>query len=48
MGAYFILFFPEEDTVHVEEIAKLHNVPVEIVDKHYKEMLKAISDEVQG
>ena len=48
MGVWGILFFPEKDGVHVSEIAKIHNVPVEIVEKHYKLMLKGIENEVRN
>lgn len=46
MGALFLFFFGEADSVLVKEIAKTHKVPVEVVEKHYKEMLEAIKDEV--
>ncbi len=46
MGALFLFFFGEADAVLVKEIAKTHKIPVEIVEKHYKEMLEAIKDEV--
>ena len=48
MAAYWIFLFGEADEVHVEEIAKIHNVPVEVVRKHYEIMLEAIKNEVQG
>lgn len=48
MAAYWIFLFGEADTVHVEEIAKLHNLPVEIVKKHYEAMLEAIKNELQA
>ena len=47
MGAWFIFLFGEEDAVLVDEIAKLHKIPKEVVEKHYKEMFKAIENEVQ-
>lgn len=46
MGAVFVFFFGETDSVLVKEIAKAHKIPVEVVEKHYKEMLEAIKDEV--
>lgn len=48
MGALMFLFFPEKDGIHVDEIAKIHNVPREIVEKHYKIMLEGIKNEVQN
>lgn len=48
MGAVFFLFFGEKDTILVNEIAKNHKVPKEIVEKHYKEMLEAINEEVSN
>ena len=48
MAAYWIFLFGESDEIHVEEIAKIHKVPVEVVRKHYKIMLEAIKDELQG
>ena len=48
MGATFFLFFGTEDTVLIDEIAKVHKLPKEVVEKHYKEMLKEINDELQS
>lgn len=48
MGGFMILFFPEKDGVHIKEIAKIHGVPAEIVEKHYKVMLKGIENEVRN
>lgn len=48
MGAVFVFFFGEADSVLVKEIAKAHKVPVEVVEKHYKEMLEAINNEVSA
>ena len=39
MGAIGIYFLGEEDSVLVEEIAKLHNVDKAVVEKHYRKML---------
>lgn len=47
MGAGWLFFFGEEDLVLIEEIAKLHKVEKEVVEKHYKLMLDAIKDDVQ-
>lgn len=47
MGAGWLFFFGEKDLVLIEEIAKLHKVEKEVVEKHYKEMLKAIKKDVQ-
>ena len=40
MGAWLLLAFGEKDVVLVEEIAKLHKVDKEVVEKYYKEMLE--------
>ena len=45
MGAWFVFLFGEKDSVLVREIAKLHKLDEEVVEKHYKEMLKAIEDD---
>ena len=47
MGAGWLFFFGEEDLILIEEIAKLHKVEKEVVEKHYKLMLDAIKDDVQ-
>ena len=46
MGWMSFYFFGEEDKVLVDEIAKIHKVDKEIVEKHYKKMLENIKDEV--
>ena len=48
MGLWFLTAIGEKDTPIVEEIAKLHKVEVEVVAKHYKEMLKNIEEEVKN
>jgi hypothetical protein len=48
MGGYWGFFFVEEDAVLVKEIAKIHKVDKEIVEKYYKKMLEDIKNEVQG
>ena len=45
MGAFGIYFLGEEDSVLVEEIAKLHNVDKAVVEKHYRKMLEALKGE---
>ena len=45
MGAIWVFFFGEKDEVLVEEIAKLHKVDKELVEKYYKEMLKNLEKE---
>lgn len=45
MGAFFGFFFGDKDIVLIKEIAKLHKVSVEVVEKHYKEMLEKIKDD---
>lgn len=47
MGFFFFQAYGEKDTAIVEEIAKLHKVDVEVVAKHYKEMLEKIKNEVK-
>lgn len=47
MGAWFGLFFGEQDSLYVKEIAKLHHVDTKVVEKHYKEMLEAIKNETK-
>lgn len=48
MGAWFFQSFGKKDTMIIEEIAKEHKVDVEVVAKHYKEMLDKIKkDEVK-
>lgn len=46
MGAWSFLLFGDKDKVLVEEIAKAHKVDVEVVEKHYKEMLENIKKDV--
>lgn len=48
MGSSWCFFFGEKHSVLVDEIAKELKVDKEIVEKHYKEMLKAIEKEVKG
>lgn len=48
MGFWFLEGFGEQDTAIVEEIAKVHKVDVKVVEKHYKEMLKGIANEVKS
>lgn len=47
MGSIWVYFFGEKDEVLVNEIAKIHKIDKEIVEKHYKEMLEAIKKDVQ-
>ena len=46
MGWFGVFLFGREDEVLVGEIAKIHKVDKEIVEKHYKKMLENIKDEV--
>lgn len=46
MGVWIFTAFGEKDKVLIEEIAKEYNVPVEVVEKHYKEMLENIKKDV--
>ena len=48
MGSWGLFFFGEADSVLVEEIAKCHKLPVEVVEKHYKEMLNNIAIDVKS
>lgn len=47
MGVFGLYFFGEADSVLVEEIAKNHKLPVDVVEKHYREMLNNIAIDVQ-
>ena len=47
MGMGGFLFFGEKDTVLIDEIARVHKVPKEYVEKHYKLMLEAIKNDIQ-
>lgn len=47
MGVWIFTVFGEKDVAVCEEIAKLHKVDVKVVEKHYKEMLKNIEEEVK-
>lgn len=46
MGMFGFLFFGEDDAVLVEEIAKKHKLPKEVVEKHYKKMLEEMKKDV--
>ena len=46
MGSWGGFFFGEEDSVIIEEIAKLHKFPKEAVEKHYKEMIVNVKTEL--
>ena len=46
MGWFGLYLFGERDAVLVNEIAKEHKADKDIVEKHYKEMLEKIKDEV--
>lgn len=48
MGFFFLEAYGNEDTMIIEEIAKLHKVDVKVVEKHYKEMLENIKDEAKN
>lgn len=47
MGLFFLGAFGDKDKMIIEEIAKLHKLDVELVEKHYKEMLENIENEVK-
>lgn len=46
MGGFWVFFFGEKDEVLVKEIAKIHRMPEEVIEKHYKKMLEDIKDEL--
>ena len=48
MGRWGLFLFGEKDSVLVEEIAKIHNLPKDLVEKHYKEMLEGAKNELQA
>ena len=48
MGIISVFFFGEQDSILVEEIAKLHKLDKSVVEKHYKEMLEAIDNEAKN
>ncbi len=48
MGRGGLFFFGEKDSILVEEIAKIHNLPKELVEKHYKGMLEGAKNELQA
>lgn len=47
MGVWFLGAFGEKDKVLIEEIAKLHKVDVEVVEKFYKKMLEDVKATLQ-
>lgn len=49
MGRIGVYFFGQEDSILIEEIAKLHKVSKEVVEKYYNKMLEEMSkDELQN
>lgn len=48
MGRWGLFLFGEKDSVLVDEIAKTHKLPKEVVEKHYKTMLEGIENELQN
>lgn len=48
MGWVGLYLFGEEDSVLVEEIAKHHKLPRDVVEKHYKIMLDNINKDVHS
>lgn len=48
MAQYWAFLFGEADAIHIQEIAKIHNVPVEVLEKHYKQMLEGVKNELQN
>jgi hypothetical protein len=47
MGRMGLLFFGEKDRIIIDEIAKMHNLPKEVVEKHYVKMLEEVKNDVQ-
>lgn len=50
MGIFGWLFFNDKDNVIIDEFMKLHKIDkskVEIVKKHYEEMLKKVAEDVK-
>lgn len=47
MGFWLWESFGDKDHALIEEIAKTHKVDVEVVAKHYKDMLEAIENEIK-
>lgn len=47
MGLFFLGAFGDKDKMIIEEIAKLHKLEIEVVEKHYKEMLEKIKNEAE-
>lgn len=47
MGFFFLGAFGDKDKMIIEEIAKLHKLEIEVVEKHYKEMLEKIKNEAE-
>lgn len=48
MGMWLLQAYGKKDTMIIEEIAKEHKIDVEVVAKHYKEMLDKIKkDEIK-
>lgn len=45
MGLLFGLFFGDDDAQICKDIAKLHDLPIELVEEAYKEMLKSLKEE---
>ena len=48
MGAFGWLWFNDDDKDIIKDIAKLHKLPEEVVETHYKEMMEAIKNEVKN
>ena len=47
MGLWILQSYGEKDTPIVEEIARVHKLPVEVVTRLYKEMLEKAKNEVK-
>lgn len=48
MGLWSGYFFGEADVALIAEIAKIHKVSKDVVEKHYRKMLEAVKHEVQA
>ena len=45
MGLLFGLFFGDDDHEICKDIAKLHDLPIDVVEEEYKKMLKSLKEE---
>jgi len=48
MGAFGLLWFGDDDKDIIKDIAKLHNLPYDVVEVHYTTMIEEIEDEIKN